>query len=130
MSVAQIKSLNDKIVELGYHSYAHQNYKTQMSIEDVHEDFNKCHEFINKHQIKVNNVLAYPYGKYPRKAYNKSNFFNELQAQNIIYGLRIGNRVNRFPFKNNYEVQRIDIKGEDDLKKFKLKLKYGKLKLF
>ena len=43
---------------------------------------------------------------------------------------RIGNRVNKFPFKNKYEIQRIDIKGQDSLLKFKLKLRFGKLKLF
>jgi hypothetical protein len=44
--------------------------------------------------------------------------------------LRIGNQINKFPFKNPYEIMRIDIKGEDSLLKFKLKLRFGKLKLF
>ena len=53
-----------------------------------------------------------------------------MRDNGIKYGLRIGNRVNNFPFKNNYLVKRIDIKGEDSLFRFKLKLKIGKLKLF
>jgi hypothetical protein len=43
---------------------------------------------------------------------------------------RIGNRVNRFPFKNKFEIQRIDIKGQDSLTTFKWKLRLGKLRLF
>ena len=74
--------------------------------------------------------MAYPYGKFPRKEPSKSLFFNELSTQKVAYGLRIGNRLNRLPFKNNYELNRLDIKGEEPLFKFKLKLKLGKLSLF
>ena len=43
---------------------------------------------------------------------------------------RIGNRVNSFPLQSKFEIQRIDIKGQDTLLKFKWKLKIGKLSLF
>ncbi|MGJ8592698.1 MAG: polysaccharide deacetylase family protein [Aquaticitalea sp.] len=129
MSVEQLKSLEERIIELGLHSFNHHNYK-EMSIEEVDSDFGACFDFIEKHQLPVNAILAYPYGKYPRKNPEQTEFFKCLQNNQITYGLRIGNRVNSFPFKNNYEVQRIDIKGEDSLKRFKLKLRYGKLSLF
>jgi peptidoglycan/xylan/chitin deacetylase (PgdA/CDA1 family) len=125
MSVAQLQALDLKVVELGLHSFSHQNYTT-MSPNEVHKDFGKCQEFVQKHNLNVQNILAYPYGKYPKK----TQFFNSLKANDIGYALRIGNRINTFPFKNNYEIQRIDIKGEDSLLKFKLKLRLGKLKLF
>ena len=51
----------------------------------------------------------------------------ELKEQQFTYGLRIGNRVNHFPFKNPFEINRIDVKGEYSLKKFQRKLKFGKL---
>ena len=57
-------------------------------------------------------------------------FINELLVQDVAFGLRIGNRLNLLPFKNNHELNRLDIKGEDSLLKFKLKLKLGKLSLF
>ena len=94
------------------------------------KDFNKCQEFIIANGLEVSNVLAYPYGKYPRENPKKNDFFKLLNTQKVEYGLRIGNRVNKFPFKDNYQVQRIDIKGKDSLKTFKLKLRYGKLRLF
>jgi len=129
MSVEQLQSLDPNVVELGLHSFAHKNY-VEISPDEVVEDFNKCQEFVSENNLNVNNILAYPYGKYPKKNPGRNVFFSILKAHGIAYGLRIGNRINTFPFKNNYEIQRIDIKGEDSLSKFKLKLRFGKLKLF
>ena len=129
MSVEQLKVLDTSIVELGLHSYEHKNY-TKITPYEVQEDFIKCQEFVSKNNLNVQNILAYPYGKYPKKNPGKTVFFNILKSNAIAYALRIGNRVNKFPFKNNYEIQRIDIKGEDSLLKFRGKLKFGKLKLF
>ena len=129
MSVHQLNSLDESIIELGLHSFNHHNYK-EMSIEEIDSDFEQCKDFVKRHKLPVNNVLAYPFGKYPKKNPEQTEFFKCLHKHQMAYGLRIGNRVNSFPFKNNYEVQRIDVKGEDTLTKFKLKLRFGKLKLF
>lgn len=129
MSVAQLKSMDEAIVELGLHSFAHKKYD-ELSPEEVDKDFEKCKDFIVSNRLNVSNVLAYPYGKYPRKKPEQDVFFNALVKHQVAYGLRIGNRVNRFPLKDNYQVQRIDVKGEDSLSKFKFKLRYGKLSLF
>jgi peptidoglycan/xylan/chitin deacetylase (PgdA/CDA1 family) len=126
MSVEQLKSLDSEVVELGLHSFSHKKYD-EMTLEDIQADFDLCKEFIVKNKLEVHNTLAYPYGKYPRKDVEKQTFFNVLHQNQIAYGLRIGNRVNRFPFKNNYEIQRLDIKGEMSLVTFKRKLKFGKL---
>ncbi|PWI30464.1 polysaccharide deacetylase [Flavobacteriaceae bacterium LYZ1037] len=126
MSVAQLKTLDPEVVELGLHSYSHKKYH-EMTPEDIQADFDLCKKFIVKNKLEVHNTLAYPYGKYPRKGEEKKQFFRLLNKNQIAYGLRIGNRVNSFPFKNNYEIQRLDIKGEISLVTFKRKLKFGKL---
>lgn len=128
MSVEQLKSLDDNI-ELGLHSFAHKRYAA-LTKEEINADFAKCFEIIEKNGLKVYNALAYPYGNYPKKEPNKSMFITVLEQNNIKAGVRIGNRINKFPFKNPYEIQRIDIKGEYSMLKFKLKLRFGKLKLF
>ena len=125
MTVAQLKSLDPKVIELGLHSFNHGKYDA-MSLEAIQEDFDLCKEFIQKNQLAVHNTLAYPYGKYPKKGKEQQSFFKLLHDNQIGYGLRIGNRVNHYPFKNLYEVQRIDVKGEYDLKTFAKKLKKGK----
>ena len=129
MSVSQLKDLDPTVIELGLHSFAHRPYSS-LSLESIQEDFKKCHDFVSKHNLNISNVLAYPYGNFPRKEPKKTQFFEELNKQNIAYGLRIGNRLNKLPLKNNYELNRLDIKGEDSLFKFRMKLKLGKLSLF
>lgn len=126
MSVAQLQSLDSDVIELGLHSFSHKKYN-EMTLEDIQTDFDLCNQFIDVNNLEVHNTLAYPYGKYPRKGEEKEQFFDLLNKNKIAYGLRIGNRLNTFPFKNNYEIQRLDIKGENSLATFKRKLKFGKL---
>jgi peptidoglycan/xylan/chitin deacetylase (PgdA/CDA1 family) len=129
MSYEQLRSLDSEFIELGHHSYNHKKYDS-LSEEEIQQDFDKSFECISKNQLNVYPALAYPYGNYPKNKLQKSLFFELLKKNNIKMAFRIGNRVNVFPFKNNYEIQRIDIKGEDSLLRFKLKLCFGKLKLF
>ncbi|WP_046744196.1 polysaccharide deacetylase family protein [Kordia zhangzhouensis] len=129
MSVEQLKSMDEATIELGLHSFAHKKYDA-LTEEEMDKDFEKCKAFIVENQLNVSNVLAYPYGKYPRKDPQQTSFFKKLHEHKVAFGLRIGNRVNNYPFKNNYEVQRLDIKGEDSLKKFISKLKRGKSLFF
>lgn len=129
MSVEDLKAL-PICVELGYHSFAHKNF-AQISLSETQNDFELSNKFITDNNLNVFKAIAYPYGKYPKKiASEKAAFFKVLENNEMSYALRIGNRINKFPFKNKFEIQRIDIKGDDSLFKFKLKLKFGKLKLF
>ena len=128
MSIQEIKSLGNNI-ELGLHSFAHGKYDA-MSASEINEDFKKCFQIIDKNDLKVYHAIAYPFGNFPKKNPKNAVFKSVLEKNNIIMGLRIGNKVNKFPFKNPYEIMRIDVKGQDSLLKFKLKLRFGKLKLF
>jgi peptidoglycan/xylan/chitin deacetylase (PgdA/CDA1 family) len=125
MTAARLKELNPMVVELGYHSYAHQMYP-QMTMEEIEKDTLTAMEVAGQYQLPIQPILAYPYGKFPRKDPERSAFFDILKKHNIRYGFRIGNRVNTFPFKNPYEIQRIDVKGEFTLNTFKWRLKFGK----
>lgn len=126
MSVQQLKQLDPTVIELGLHSFGHINYN-QSSLEAVKQDLIKCEDFISNNNLNIHKTIAYPYGKYPRKRQTQSAFFQLLKAHSIRYGLRIGNRINQFPFKNKFEIQRLDIKGDDSFLKFVWKLKVGKL---
>lgn len=129
MTIEQLKQLPVDIIELGYHSYEHNKYQS-LSAAAIQNDFLKCEEEIKKHNLTVYPALAYPYGNYPKENVQKANFKNLLNENKIKFGLKIGNRPSRFPFKNNYEIKRIDIKGVDNLIVFRLKIRFGKLKLF
>jgi peptidoglycan/xylan/chitin deacetylase (PgdA/CDA1 family) len=129
MTIEQLKSLDPDFIELGHHSYFHRKYDTLTS-EEIQDDFDKSFEFIAKNDLKVYPVLAYPYGNFPKKGNKKTEFIQLLKKNNIKMAFRIGNRVNKFPFKNKFEIQRIDMKGQDSLFTFKWKLRLGKLRLF
>lgn len=129
MTIAQLQSLDSNIIELGQHSYWHKKYAA-LSEAEIQSDFDKSFECIAENDLKVYSALAYPYGNYPKKGKQSELFFQILKKNNIKMAFRIGNRVNAFPFKNKYEIQRIDVKGQDSLFTFKCKLRWGKLRLF
>lgn len=129
MTVEQLKSLDSEVIELGHHSYFHRKYNT-LTPEEIQDDFDKSFDFIKENKLKVFPALAYPYGNFPKKGKHKDKFFGLLEKNSIKVAFRIGNRVNRFPFKNKFEIQRIDIKGQDSMFAFKWKLRLGKLGLF
>ncbi|NNM23251.1 MAG: polysaccharide deacetylase family protein [Flavobacteriaceae bacterium] len=126
MNAASLRSLDPAMIELAYHSYSHQKFD-EMKLEQIDTDTNKAFQVASELALPLGPFLAYPYGKYPRKKPEKAQFTRLLQSKGFTYGLRIGNRLNRFPFKNKFELQRLDIKGEYSMAKFRRKIKYGKL---
>ncbi|MEG0760485.1 polysaccharide deacetylase family protein [Chryseobacterium sp.] len=128
MSFEEIKSLPSKYVEICLHSHSHKNY-SEMSIEDAENDIKENMKSLEYHQIEYSNILVYPYGKFPKKGLQKKRFFALLEKLNISAALRIGNNLTSFPWKNKFEVKRINMKGSDSFTTFKMKLRYGKIKL-
>lgn len=128
MAFGQLRNLPQN-VELGLHSYAHKRY-ADLTEAEINADFEKCFRSIEENNLKVYSAVAYPYGNYPKNEPKKSRFREVLKQNDIRMGLRIGNKINKFPFKNPFEIMRIDVKGEDSLLKFRLKMRFGKLKLF
>jgi peptidoglycan/xylan/chitin deacetylase (PgdA/CDA1 family) len=124
MSLDQIKSTDLELVEFGFHSFKHRDYNS-LSNDEIKADFDACKQIISENNLKVYPSVAYPYGSYPRKGAENANFKLQLERNEIKFGLRIGNRLNSFPFKKNHEIQRIDIKGEDGLLKFRYKINYN-----
>ncbi|MCD1115868.1 polysaccharide deacetylase family protein [Chryseobacterium turcicum] len=128
MNFDEIKSLDSNLVEIALHSHSHKNF-AQMSLEESEEDLLKNIRILEEQKINFTKVLAYPYGKFPKEKERKKKFFEMLDSIGIISAMRIGNNVASYPFKNRFEVNRIDIKYGDSLKVFKWKLKFGKTKL-
>lgn len=125
MTVEQLKSLNPEIVELGFHSFFHKKYP-DLSNAEIEADTRRCMEFVSENNLNFSPVLAYPYGKFPKEKV-RSKIFEKILSQNgIQYGLRIGNRINAFPFKKTFQIERIDVKGEWSLLKFRQKIRFGK----
>ena len=129
MNKEQLETISSHI-ELGYHTFKHDNY-AKISLKEIENDLQLCKNIIQNEGLNVFPALAYTYGGYYRSNdKNQKQFFKLLDKYGIKYGLRIGNRINLFPFKNNYEVQRIDIRGKDSMKVFVKKVVFGRKKIF
>jgi peptidoglycan/xylan/chitin deacetylase (PgdA/CDA1 family) len=126
MTVDQLKSLDNSIVELAHHSFMHRKY-AEMSMEEIDADFKNSYDFISDTKLNVYPAVAYPYGNYPKNEPANSVFKKQLEKNGMKMGFRIGNRINKFPLEDKFEIQRIDVKGEFSLFKFRLMLKFGKL---
>jgi len=131
MSVDTVKEISKlSFIELGIHSFAHNNYK-HISIEEIDQDLRQCEEFLKHHQIDAVRVMAYPYGGTKRKQPDLNAQMKALLSKyGYWFGLRIGNRINKPVLDNPFELYRIDIKGTDRFFEFKIKMKKGRTKLF
>jgi len=129
MTFEDIKNLNQKYFEIALHTHAHENFRN-VSVDFIETDLKKNMQILASQGIEYSKILAYPYGKYPKEKHEKMHLFFILKKMGINFAVRIGNKVNYFPTNKPYELCRIDIKGRDSLIKFKLKLIFGRLKLF
>lgn len=129
MNKSQLQEISSHI-EIAHHTFKHDNY-TKISLDEVDEDLKKSNAVIQTEQLPVFPALAYTFGRYYRKKGAKQARLFELLKQNgIKYAFRIGNRINRFPLKSFYDIQRTDIRGTDSMDDFKTKLRFGRNKLF
>jgi hypothetical protein len=128
MTKEQLQAIGSYI-EIAHHTFKHDNY-TKIPLEAVDEDLQKCNEVIETEQLKVFPALAYTFGRYYRKrGANQVELFRLLQKNGIKYAFRIGNRINKFPLKSFYDIQRTDIRGTDSMADFKKKVRFGRNKI-
>lgn len=129
MTFEQIRNLDNNFISIGLHSHAHKNFR-EISVAEAEQDLKTNMQILERENIKYERVFAYPYGKVPKDSDKKRQLFEALKKLNIKYALRIGNKINYFPSRSPYEFCRIDVRGTDSLGKFKLKLLFGRTKLF
>ncbi|WP_164463296.1 polysaccharide deacetylase family protein [Chryseobacterium sp. G0201] len=129
MTFEELRSLPSNLFEIGLHSHSHKDFRT-LTMEQAEDDLKMNMKILNEEKINYCSVFAYPYGKYIKEKNQKEIFFNILKKLGINVAVRIGNKVNSIKTTNPFEVCRIDIKGQDSLIKFKLKLILGKLNFF
>ncbi|MGV3561259.1 polysaccharide deacetylase family protein [Larkinella arboricola] len=112
--------------ELALHSHRHLNYKHQTAAV-IEEDLTENITAFDALNLPYIRAFAYPYGGRPKDAATKQAMQRAMQQLGIGLAFRIGNRLNRFPANNRYELQRLDIRGTDSLTQFARKIRFGKL---
>lgn len=126
LNTAQLIEMCD-YATYGYHSEKHLNL---MDLEPVlwEAEIQGCLNTFRTLSIPVEPVWAYTYGSFPKKDKGQFNTLIQLfKNAGILYAMRIGNRVNKLSLKHLYNIQRIDIRGNESFTKFKWKVKFGKL---
>lgn len=112
--------------ELALHSHRHLNYKHQTA-PAIQADLTENIAAFHALNLPYAPAFAYPYGGRPKDSATKRAMQETMQQRGIQLAFRIGNRLNRFPFSNRYELQRLDIRGTDSLAQFARKVRFGKL---
>jgi len=128
LDVQQITEMHKAGVDFGLHSFDHRSYK-KLSVEESGRDLQHCTEGLTQLGIPFASALAYPFGAYPKKnIFKRKRFFKQLHNQDLKFGFRIGNRINKLPIKNPFLIQRIDVRGDESFETFKKNIRYGRKK--
>lgn len=126
LGLEEIDKMDPSIVEYGLHSFDHRNY-ADMTPVGVGQDMDRCLSTMDGLGVPYQPCLAYPYGAFPRRnGHDRDQLFNTLEKNGIRLAFRIGNRLNRLPLPEPFLVQRLDIRGDDSFRNFRLNLTYGK----
>ena len=125
----QIKEMSATgIFEFGIHSFNHENIKT-MTPAEFENDLKNCISAFKNNFDDFIPVYAYPYGSLPEDEKTKNEFKRIMSENGIEFGLMIKSRRNPLPFRDRYELKRINIRGDESHFDFKIKLKKGRVKL-
>jgi len=123
-----LEAMDPDLVEVGLHSYDHQSYNSLVPW-GIGVDIERSISAMEGWGIRFQPCLAYPYGAFPRrKGYDQARLFEIMEEKGIRLAFRIGNRVNRLPLRKRFLVQRLDIRGDETMRAFRLHLRYGKKK--
>ena len=143
---ADLENMDPALVEVGLHSYAHLSY-ADLRPEEIEFDIDRCLDTLQEMGIAYQPCLAYPFGAFPRGRYlgrflgwgfgrddgrrpgphfGRQNLFELLQRKGIRLAFRIGNRLNPLPLREKFLIQRIDVRGDESLVRFRLSLGFGR----
>ena len=125
MSIEQLKNLDPSVFELALHSHEHRNY-IDLSVAEIASDVAQNVAFFKKNNLNYTPVLAYPYGGRPENEV-KSRMITVFKMMGIKAAFRIGNRINPLIVNDLYELNRIDVRGNDNFWLFKWKVRVGKI---
>ncbi|HEV2482793.1 MAG TPA: polysaccharide deacetylase family protein [Puia sp.] len=119
---ADLEKMDPALVEVGLHSYAHLSY-ADLHPEEIEFDIDRGLQTLQEMGIAYQPCLAYPFGAFPR---GPQNLFELLQRKGIRLAFRIGNRINSLPLREKFLIQRIDVRGDESLVRFRLSLGFGR----
>ena len=124
MDTLQLRELAKYGVEIGLHSHRHENYR-EATADQIERDVRDSCETLLGHSLPFVPSLAYPFGGRPEGA-ARAQMQDTLRRAGIALGFRIGNRINRVPLIDPYEINRLDVRGDKSFTEFCRKLAWGR----
>lgn len=125
MDVDQLRLLAPTF-ELALHSHRHPNYR-HVAGDAIRMDIAENLAAMRATKLPFLPAFAFPYGGRPKDRATNEAMRDALRQAGIQLAFRIGGRLNRFPLRDRYEVQRIDINGTDTLASFARKVRLAKI---
>jgi peptidoglycan/xylan/chitin deacetylase (PgdA/CDA1 family) len=123
LSVAQLQALARNGWEIGYHSHQHANYAQLTSKQRVTDLEANATTLQPLHPIAA---FAYPYGKRPESRMEKKELYRAFKSKGIDVAFRIGNRINSLPLRNEFEINRLGVRGDRSFSFFQRQLWWGR----
>jgi peptidoglycan/xylan/chitin deacetylase (PgdA/CDA1 family) len=123
-----LRRLGGSDVEWGLHSWNHDNYR-ELDVDAIRRDLQRCRTKLREESITFADVLAYPYGGFPRTEPARSDMKTMFRAEGLRLALRIGSRVERTTPKDPYEMRRVPMEGNDLGLRLWAKLRFGRTRL-
>lgn len=125
LNVAGLKNISNTCIELALHTHSHTNFKI-LSVEQIAQEITQNIRFFEKHNLPFVPAFAYAYGARPKNEAVLRGMFSVFEQWGVKVAFRIGNRVNKQPFQNVYEMQRLDVRGSESFIHFCSKVRFGK----
>jgi len=125
MNVEQLREAAASGVELALHSHHHVNYGA-LTPKLLADDVQACVNTFGELGLPYIPVLAYPFGRRPKKKGDYLAMVNVLEKAGVKAAFRIGNRINPLPLRERFEIQRIGVRGDESFAVFQRKIKRGR----
>jgi peptidoglycan/xylan/chitin deacetylase (PgdA/CDA1 family) len=125
MDADELRRVAGPHMRLGLHGYQHENFSGK-KLEQIEAIIRRSVELFEEASIPFTKVLAYPYGARPKDQLALQVLKAWMSNFGIEAAFGIGNRPQAAPALDLYELKRIDMRGEDTLDDFKLKIRRGR----
>ena len=124
-----LRTMNAKYMQLAIHGYQHEDF-SKLSLDKAVLALTKSVQVFDECGLPYHKIIGWPYGARPKDHATLKGLKQWLKTAGFEAGFRIGNKPAIVPAKDLYEIHRIDIRGDDTMDDFRLKLRKGKLKPF
>lgn len=125
LSIEQLKEMSD-LANYGGHSLKHDSLM-DLAPSQWENEITLTMKNLGETGLEIQKAWAYTYGAFPKKDENRMAILKTIfNDSDIKCAFRIGNRTNKIPLRDQFRIERIDIRGDESYFKFKMKAIFGK----